>query len=414
MEQWGLSRELTFEGKDFLAHSVDSRRPKRVPVLVVSLFNGTGGAFRVYDILGLIPAGLVSFDLHKPAQRVVSRRWPHAELRGDVRLLDKKMVLEWLALWPEVEEIHIWGGFPCTYLSSVKANAAGLEGEQSSLFFEIPRIKKVVEDTVPKHVKVKLGVENVASMPKEACDRISDELNLWPYHFDPVQAVPMHRPRLCWLTERIEGCLMGLQFYQRNHWTEVVAEAPYPEQENWITPSWTWEGQENGIALPTALGSIVRKRPPPKPAGLHRCDDDTQARWTSDQFRFPPYHYLARYLCWKDQKWRLVNSSEKELLLGYGYGHTELCYSASDIKKSKTAWEDERLSLLGDSFSIHSFVIVGAALCAKYIGKLSYHTLADRMGMAPGACVPIFKSCPIRRTLRYGNVAPKDDDGPAN
>ena len=157
------------------------------------------------------------------------------------------------------------------------------------------------------------------------------------------------------------------------------------------------------MVLPTALKSIVRKRPPPQPAGLHRCDLDTQTRWASDSFRFPPYNYLERYLFWKDRRWRLVNSSEKELLLGYGYGHTELCYSASDIKKSKVAWEDERLSLLGDSFSIHSFVIVGAALCFKFIGKISYTTLAQRMGMAPGACAPLFKSCPIRRSLTYGN-----------
>ena len=399
----GLSRELTAEGTDFLGHAMDNRRAKKIPVLVISLFNGIGGAFRVYDVLGLIPAGLVAFDVHKPAQRVVSRRWPHAELRGDVKLLDKRMVLSWLSTWPEMEEVHIWGGFPCTDLSSVKPNAAGLEGEQSSLFYEIPRIKQVVQDTVPKHVAVKLAVENVASMRKEECDRISGILDLWPYHFDPVGAVPMHRPRLCWLTERIEGCLQGLKFYQRNHWTEVSAEAPYPQQKDWITEGWEWEGGRKGVVLPTALKSIVRKRPPPQPAGLHRCDLDTQTRWASDSFRFPPYNYLERYLFWKDRRWRLVNSSEKELLLGYGYGHTELCYSASDIKKSKVAWEDERLSLLGDSFSIHSFVIVGAALCFKFIGKISYTTLAQRMGMAPGACAPLFKSCPIRRSLTYGN-----------
>ena len=401
----GIARELTDEGKDFVHHSIDERRPRKIPVLVISLFNGIGGAFRVYDLLGLIPSALVAFDVHKPAQRVVSRRWPHAELRGDVKLLDKTMILGWLSTWPEVEEVHLWGGFPCTDLSSVKANAAGLEGKNSSLFYEIPRIKTLLKETLPRHVKVKEAVENVASMPKEECDRISDVLGVWPYHFDPVQAVPMHRPRLCWTSERVETALTDLHFIQREHWTEVHASAPYPEEKSWISPGWSWGGQQTGVVLPTALKSIVRVRPPPKPAGLHRCDSDTRSRWVSDEFRFPPYHYLERYLFWKDNKWRLANSSEKELLLGYGYGHTELCYSASDIKRSKMAWEDERLSLLGDSFSIHSFVIIGAALCSKFLGKLSYKTLANRMGMAPGACVPLFKHCPLSRSLCYGNVA---------
>ena len=412
--QWGgavgIARELSPEGKDFVQHAMDGRRAKRIPVIVVSLFNGIGGAFRVYDVLGLVPLGLVSFDVHKPAQRVVSRRWPHAELRGDVKLLDREMILGWMSMWPEVEEIHLWGGFPCTDLSSVKANAAGLDGRNSSLFFEIPRIRDLIKNTVPKHVKVKHAVENVASMPKEECERISNVLETWPYHFDPVQAVPMHRPRLCWTSERIETALTDIQCYQGRYWTEVTAEAPYPPLEDWISPGWIWDGQEKGISLPTALKSIVRWRPPPKPAGLSRCDGDTQARWIADEYRFPPYHYLERYLFWKDDKWRLCNSSEKELLLGYGFGHTELCYSASDIKRSKVAWEDERLSLLGDSFSIHSFVIVGAALCSRFIGKVSYKTLAGRMGMAPGACVPLFKTCPISRVLRYG-ARPDDLQG---
>ena len=404
--QWGgavgIARELSLEGKDFVQHAIDNRRPRKIPVIVVSLFNGIGGAFRVYDILGLVPLGLISFDVHKPAQRVVSRRWPHAELRGDVKQVDREMVLSWLSMWPEVEEIHLWGGFPCTDLSSVKADAAGLDGRNSSLFFEIPRIRDLIKETVPRHVKVKYAVENVASMPKEECERISGILGLWPYHFEPVQAVPMHRPRLCWTSERVETALSDIQCYPGRYWTDVVAEASYPSLESWISPGWHWDGQDQKVSLPTALKSIVRWRPPPKPAGLSRCDVDTQARWASDDFRFPPYHYLERYLFWKDGKWRLCNASEKELLLGYGFGHTELCYSASDIKRSKVAWEDERLSLLGDSFSIHSFVIVGAALCSRFIGQVSYKTLAGRMGMAPGACVPLFKSCPISRSLRYG------------
>lgn len=55
-----------------------------IPVLVISLFGGIGGAFRTYDILGVRPMGLVHYDTHEPANRITSRRWPHAEIFLDV------------------------------------------------------------------------------------------------------------------------------------------------------------------------------------------------------------------------------------------------------------------------------------------------------------------------------------------
>lgn len=376
----GIATELSDEGKSFVQHSLTGVSGVRANVIVISLFNGIGGAFRCYDILGMVPLLLVAFDLHGPAMRVTSRRWPHAMLFGDVRSLNKTLVESWLAEYPEVEEIHCWAGFPCVDLSSVKAGGKGLEG-----------------------VTVKHAVENVASMKKEECERISGVMKVRPYHLNPVHAVPMQRPRLCWLSEKLEGSLEGLEFEERKFWTEVTAEAPYPDMQQWITPGAVWEGGERGEVLPTALKSIKRTQPPPQPAGWHRCDDDTLARWESDCFRFPPYHYLSRFLFWEGSKWRLANSREKEMLLGYGFDHTVLCYSASKIKQSKQKFEDERLSLLGDSFSIYSFCIVAAALCKNFLPSTSYQHLVSRMGMAPGMVVPIRMKCELKRGLSYGD-----------
>ena len=89
-------------------------------------------------MLGLSPLHLVAFDIHGPAQRITSRRWPQAELQGDVKKLDRTMVEKWLTEYPEIEEIHLWAGFPCVDLSSVNVRGEGLEGRQSSLFYEIP------------------------------------------------------------------------------------------------------------------------------------------------------------------------------------------------------------------------------------------------------------------------------------
>ncbi len=398
----GIARTLTEEGQNFVDHSLSELGPVPIPVLVISLFNGIGGAFRCYDVLGVVPAGLIGFDVHGPAQRVTSRRWPHAELYGDVKGIDEALVTRWAQDYSDIREVHLWAGFPCVDLSSVNAQGRGLEGRQSSLFFEIPRVREILHRVFPRHVRIKLVGENVASMKKEECAKISDYLGLHPYHFDCGHAVPMNRARLCWTTECLEGCINGLSFEADDYWVTVKAETEYPDISQWISPGVVWPGYDHGVMLPTALKAIKRKRPPPSPAGIHRCDGDTLARWESDQFRFPPYHYMERFLFWNMDKWRLANASEKEILLGYGAGHTELCFSASKIKQSKVAFEDERLSLLGDSFSIFSFVVAAAGLCRAFLSTPSYQHLANRMGMAPGMVLPLSRQAPLSRNLNYG------------
>ena len=84
------------------------------------------------------------------------------------------------------------------------------------------------------------------------------------------------------------------------------------------------------------------------------------------------------------ETWRLVNANEKELLLGYGYKHTEVAWAASKIKQNQIGYSDARNSYLGDSFSIYSFVMFAVACSKKFLPVLTYKQLALRMGLAPG------------------------------
>ena len=398
----GISYQLKPPGTDFVKHVSSNLGGQRINVLVISLFNGIGGAFRCCDVLGLVPLHMVAFDIHKPAHRVTSRRWPHAELLGDVRMLDRHQIERWMTEFPAVEEVHLWAGFPCVDLSSVNVMGEGLGGSQSSLFYEIPRIRSDLEAFTPAHVVIRVAVENVASMPKTECQAISEMLGIHPHYLDPVEAVPMRRPRLCWCSEPVGANIDGVRILEKDFWTEVEAKAIYPPLSAWISEGASWPGHEDGWVLPTAMKSIVRKKPPPGPAGYERCDWDTVARWQADQYRFPPYHYQQRFIFWQNDRWRLANSSEKELLLGYGFQHTKICCSASTIKQSRIKYEDERLSLLGDSFSIYSFVMVAAALCRRFIGRVNYEHLANRMGMSPGVVLASHLEAPLGRGLNYG------------
>eukprot|EP00435_Cladocopium_sp_Y103_P023470 s1361_g5.t1 len=275
----GIARELTAEGMDYVNAAV-THPPggASIPIVVLSLFHGIGGSFRVYDVMGLSPLGLISFEINPAANRVSSRRWPHSLQYGDVRELDHDLARSWLLKFVGMKELHVWAGFPCTDLTSVKAFREGLDGEQSRLFYEVPRILSVLEDVCGGEVKIKFVGENVASMGKPECEEISQTLGVWPYHLDCAHAVPMNRPRLCWCSESLEGVADGLQFEEEEFWTRVIATAPYPDVSQWLEPGAEWPGEQEAGTFPTAPRAIVRTRPPPRPAGYERCDPDTLSR----------------------------------------------------------------------------------------------------------------------------------------
>ena len=150
------------------------------------------------------------------------------------------------------------------------------------------------------------------------------------------------------------------------------------------------------------MKAIRRDRPPPAPAGIARTPEDARERWRADEFRYPPYQYKTPYVIWSDRGWRLLESSERDLLHGYGYEHTSVCWSASEIKRNLVGYEDQRCSLVGDSFNLYSFVLFAWSSCFAWLPSLTYSHLSQRMGMAPGFCAAPDQICPLRRDLGYG------------
>lgn len=399
---FGCSEGLTPSGRSFCRAMMDPSPGRiKVPIIVLSLFNGIGGAFRCYDILGVEVEALIGFDTHKPSNRVCSRRWPHAALFEDVRSIDKAFLRKILFKYPHAIAIHLWAGFPCVDLSSVKAGRANLQGPESSLFFEILRVMKLLVEIFGTDFPIHCFVENVASMDKSAAKQISDFLGTKPYKVQCSTAVPVSRPRFCWTDIKVPN-LPGITLKPGDGFTEIVAAAPWPATSQWIDPNFTWPSDDRVTVFPTCMKSIARAQPPPKPAGLDRCDRDTCLRWRADKFKFPPYQYKSQYVLYSENSWRLLDAQERELLHGYGFDHTAVCLSASDIKQGKERYEDLRCSLIGDSFSIYSFVIFAWAALYSKLPPVGYWHLAARMGMAPGFCCPLQFACPISRSLVFG------------
>ena len=402
----GFAEHLTSEGEDFVRATAKLQRPgdgQTIPVLLLSLFNGIGGAFRAYDVLSLVPAGRIAVELDEGANRVCSRRWPGTLFVKDIRLVDRAMVQTWSRKFLGITEVHLWAGFPCTDLSRVKAGRLNLEGPCSSLFYEVPRIEALCKEEFGPSVTVKHVYENVASMDKEACAEISWELGEKPYLLNPEHAVPMKRPRLAWTTEKVEDCMPGITVTWKPQWNEVEAHAEYPSTDQWMRPGFEWKGEEYGKTFPTCMKSIPRKFPPPKPAGIHKCSPQCLQRWKEDSYRYPPYQYSWEYILTNDVSWRLLDPEEKELLLGYGFNHTILAWSTSHAKRDPQGFLDARHSYLGDSFSIFSFVILAAACCKQWIPWAPYQHWAARMGVAPGFRMHVRSLAPLGRKLNYGS-----------
>ena len=133
-----VATSLTWSGRSLVGMKSDARlAPLRIPVLILSLFNGIGGAFRLYDVLGLLPAGRISVDISRPGNRVTRIIWPDVIELHDVELIDQREIQRWASLFPHIRELHLFAGFRCIHLSSVRANRENLYGEGSRLFWKL-------------------------------------------------------------------------------------------------------------------------------------------------------------------------------------------------------------------------------------------------------------------------------------
>ena len=279
-----VGKQLTVEGSNFLKSLEPQFKAHSIPVYVVSLFNGIGGSLRCYDVAGTTVKGALLVDIHKPGNRICSRRWPFADIWEDIRTLKKSFLESIIMKCEPVEEIHVWAGFPCVDLSSAKANRANLAGRQSSLIHEAIRIIRELEELFP-NVKVHYVVENVASMDCSARDEISYMLGVEPYKLDPSAQVPMNRPRFCWTSitifETEEVHLKPCEGY-----TEIQVQGTWPLSSQWLAED-CWQTDPT-VVYPTCMKAIKRAAPPPRPAGIDRTDAEARGRWMEDNYRYPP------------------------------------------------------------------------------------------------------------------------------
>jgi len=147
---------------------------------VLSLFDGISCARVALDRAGIEVNCYLSSEIDKNAIKVSEKNYPDIIRVGSV-----------VDLSVEGEIDLLIGGSPCTDLSIAKKDRKGLEGNQSSLFWEYVRIKK---ECNPKW----FVLENVASMPKKDKDIITREMGVEPVMFNASLVSAQSRKRLFW------------------------------------------------------------------------------------------------------------------------------------------------------------------------------------------------------------------------
>lgn len=240
-------------------------------------------------------------------------------------------------------------------------------------------------------------------MDEGARHTISKELGVAPVKLDPSDAMPNSRPRFAWCSVPLYE-MEGIELWTEMDYFRAYVQAGALQNSQWIRPGWSWNAPA-GTIFPTFMTAIKRTVPPPAPAGLSRTPEASCERWRRDSFRYLPYPYQ-----YKDQfliehateELRLLYSSERDLLLGFGPHHTVPCMSASEAKKNLRAYEDVRCSLCGDSFSIFSFAIMASMMSSELTPRMSPAQILQRLGLAPGCSAHPSVQVPITRWLSYG------------
>lgn len=101
--------------------------------VLVSAFEGIGGARRAWDLLNLPVALHLSYEVHKPAVRVVNARWPDALQLGDIEAASREQLLPFRRKLREAGHGLLAGGWHCVGMSMLNTGAEGLQGRSCRL-----------------------------------------------------------------------------------------------------------------------------------------------------------------------------------------------------------------------------------------------------------------------------------------
>ena len=316
-------------------------------VFSVGLFDGIGALRVALEVLNVKVAGHVSVECNPAAQRVVESHYPGVETVNAVQEVNEALVRQWACRYSQVAMVLVGAGPPCQGVSGLNFDRKGaMKDERSCLFKEVPRIRDLLKHAFrwcPAHVLM----ESVSSMDAVDRDTMSTGYGGAPLLCDAGSMTWCHRPRLYWISWEVEPG-QGAALDTSGEVTTLVLTGTQPLEE---LVRAGWHKVDKTRAFPTFTTSRPRAKAGRKPAGIQQCSLSELERWHEDEFRFPPYQYKAiNCLCNGAGELRLPDVSERELMLGFPVGYTQMCLPKAQRKTAE--FTDTRLTLLGNSWSV--------------------------------------------------------------
>lgn len=123
---------------------------------LLSLFSGIGGAEVALHRLGIPLKNVVSVEISEANQNIIRSWWEQTNQKGnlidiaDIQELDANRLEQLMSCYGGFDLII--GGSPCNNLTgSNRHHRDGLEGKDSSLFFEYTRILDQVKRMMPMY-----------------------------------------------------------------------------------------------------------------------------------------------------------------------------------------------------------------------------------------------------------------------
>ena len=149
-------------------------------------------------------------EIDKHAIKVYTYRYPSHINAGNIDLITEEDIVKFLEnrKYPN-NPVLIFGGFPCTNLSSMSrtsGDSRGLQGKSSSLFYTLVKIIK----TIKKYTEVRFVLENNLSMSKNNRKLITETLekyvgSTFMTKVDATRFGVQRRRRLFWTNFEVDS-----------------------------------------------------------------------------------------------------------------------------------------------------------------------------------------------------------------
>lgn len=316
-------------------------------VFSIGLFDGIAALRVALEVINVKVLGHVSVESNLSAQRVVEAHFPGVECVTTVQEVNEDMVKSWACRYSQCSLVLIGAGPPCQGVSGLNPDRKGaLKDERSCLFSEVPRIQHLVRMAFP-WCPVHTLMESVGSMDSTDRSIMSAGFGDEPLLCDAGTLTWCHRPRLYWLTWEVDPG-EGAQIDSSG---EVKTLILHGQQAPADVLRAGWRKVDETRPFPTFTTSRPRGRAGRKPAGVHQCSLAELERWHLDCYRFPPYQYKeSNSLVNSAGQFRVPDVGEREVMMGFPLHYTAQC--ANKVDRKKPSYNDQRLTLLGNSWSV--------------------------------------------------------------